>query len=96
MSFNIIPLESFIKQIERLDKKSRKLIDSKIDLLKTNPYRYKRLHSKKFKKVFRIRLNINKKETRLIYLVLEPNIILVCLLERKKGYKELEKILNKI
>ena len=87
MSYSIKSLEFFKKQVEGLDLKSRKIIYDKIQLIKENPYRYKRIHSKKFSKVFRVRFSINKKETRLIYVVIEPNIILVCLLDRKKEYK---------
>jgi len=68
----------------------------KLDLIRENPYRYKKLHSTRLSKVFRVRLSIESKEMRLIYAVIEPNIILVCLLERKKDYKDLEKHLKKI
>jgi len=96
MKYNIKALKFFKNQISKLDQKSKKIIYDKIQLLKENPYRYKRIHSKLYSKVFRIRLNINSKETRLIYVVIKPNIILVCLLDRKKDYKDLEKYLSKI
>jgi len=96
MNFVIKSLSFFTEQIENLDEKSRRVIYNKIQLIKENPHRYKRIHSKKYSKVFRIRLNIKSKETRLIYIVIEPNIILVCLLDRKKDYKDLEKYLVKI
>lgn len=84
MNHQIKTLEIFTKQVSKLDEKSRKLIYEKIELIKQNPYRFKRIHSKKFSKVFRIRFSLDKKETRLIYTIIEPSIILVCLLERKK------------
>ena len=93
MVHQIKALEYFKKQVENLDKKSRKIILEKIGLIKENPYRYKKIHSKKYSRVFRLRLNLNKKELRLIYVIIEPKIILVCLLERKKNYKDLEKYL---
>jgi len=96
MKFKIIPSNSFNKQLCKLDEKSKKLIYNKIQLIKQNPFRFKRIHTDKFSKVFRVRLSIQSKETRLIYVVLEPNIILVCLLDRKKDYKDLEKYLQKI
>ena len=65
-------------------------------MIKESPYRYKKIHSKQFSKVFRIRLNLQSKEIRLIYVVIEPNIVLVCLLERKKNYSDLEKYLKKL
>ena len=94
MNFKLISLDVFNKQIQKLDKKSRKLIYDKIRLIKENPYRFKRIHSKKYSKVFRVRLNLNSKETRLIYTIISPKIILVCLLDRKKDYKDLEKYLK--
>ena len=96
MSYNIRALPSFKEQISELDKKSRQIVYDKIQLLKENPYRNKRIHSKRFSKVFRVRLNLQKKETRLIYVMVEPNILLVCLLDRKKDYKDLDKYLSKI
>ena len=96
MNFIIKALEIFEDQIKDLDDKSKRIINDKINLIKENPYRYKRIHSKLFSKVFRVRLNIKSEETRLIYVVIEPNIILVCLLERRKDYKDLEKYLKKI
>ena len=96
MSYSIKSLEFFKKQVEILDLKSKKIIYDKIQLIKENPYRYKRIHSKKFSKVFRVRFSINRKETRLVYVIVSSNIILVCLLDRKKDYKNLEKYLGKI
>ncbi|MBT4135369.1 hypothetical protein HOD75_02330 [archaeon] len=96
MKYNIIPSNQFLKQLKSINPRNRKIIENKIDLIKQNPYRYKKIHSKKFSRVFRIRFNILGSETRLIYVLIEPNIILVCLLDRKKDYKDLEKYLSKI
>jgi mRNA-degrading endonuclease RelE of RelBE toxin-antitoxin system len=96
MNFTIKTLGFFKEQVKHLDKKSRRIIYDKIQLLKENPYRYKKIHSKLYPKIFRIRLNIQSKETRLIYVVIEPNIILVCLLERKRDYKDLERYLDNL
>jgi len=96
MSFRIIPLNIFNKQIKKLDKNSKRIIYEKIQLIKENPYRFKKIHSKLYSRVFRIRFNLNSKEARLIYVILNPNIILACLLDRKKDYKDLEKYLKNI
>jgi mRNA-degrading endonuclease RelE of RelBE toxin-antitoxin system len=96
MNFTIKALGFFKEQIKQLDVKSKRIIYDKIQLIKENPYRSKKIHSEQYSKVFRIRLNIQSKETRLIYVIIEPNIILVCLLERKKDYKDLEKYISKI
>jgi len=96
MNYKIKSLKTFHKQVSKLNKNSKRVIYDKIQLLKKNPYRFKRIHSKQYSKVFRIRLNIKSKETRMIYTIIEPNVILVCLLDRKKDYKDLEKYLSKI
>jgi mRNA-degrading endonuclease RelE of RelBE toxin-antitoxin system len=96
MNFLVKSLDIFKLQIEKLDANSKKLIYNKIQLIKENPYRYKKLHSKNYSRVFRVRLNLKSKETRMIYALLEPNIILVCLLDRKNDYKDLEKYLSLI
>lgn len=96
MSYNILPSKDFLKQLKDLNSNTKKLIENKINLIKENPYRYKKIRSKKFSKVFRVRFSVENKETRLIYVILEPNIILVCLLDRKKDYKDLEKYLDRI
>jgi len=41
-------------------------------------------------------LNIQNKETRLIYAVLPPNIIPVYLLDRKNDYRSLENYLKRV
>lgn len=96
MKYSLVSSKDFQKQFDKLDFKSRKLIYDKIQLIKENPYRFKAVHSKSYSKVFGVRLNLNSKETRLIYVVLQSNLILVCLLDRKKDYKDLEKYLARI
>ena len=96
MTFQVKSLGTFIRQVNALDEKSKGKIREKIELIKQNPFRFKAIHSKHFRKVFRVRLNLQGKESRLIYVVLEPNILIVCLLERKKNYGDLEKYLSKI
>ena len=96
MKFEVFATEFFIEQIENLDKKSKEQIKEKIKLISANPFRFKRIHSKTVHNVFRVRLNIQSNETRLIYAILSPNIVLVCLLNRKDNYTDLEKYLEKI
>jgi len=96
MKFELVATEFFIEQIEDLDKKSKDQIKEKIDLISSNPFRFKRIHAKTVHNVFRVRLNLQNKEIRLIYAVLSPNIVLVCLLDRKNNYTDLEKYLGNI
>ena len=95
MSFNVKTTRVFLEQVHELSKDARKLVGSKIDLIKENPFRFKRIHSRKFAKVFRIRLSLDGKETRLVYLVMAPDVVIACLLERKNDYKDLEQMLEK-
>jgi len=94
MNYKIRALDFFSKQWKKLDKKSKKIINKKIELIKENPFRYKRLKSDT--PVFRVRLSIKSKETRLIYAVVKPDIIIICLLDRKKYYADLNKYLKHI
>lgn len=96
MTFKVKLSALIVKQLDLLDEKSKKLIWEKIKLVQENPFHFKRIHSKIFKKVFRVRLSIKGKETRLIYAIIEPNIIIACLLERNKNYRDLEKYLKKL
>ena len=96
MRYKIRATDFFLSQIRKLDKRSKKIIKNKIELIKINPYRYKRIHSKKFSKIFRVRLNLKGKEIRLVYAIIKNLIILICLLERRREYKDLEKYLKKI
>lgn len=96
MSYEIKALKFFQEQVSKLNKKSKRVIYDKIRLIKENPYRYKRVHSKQYSKVFRVRFSIEQKETRLIYAIIEPSIVLCCLLDRKGDYKDLERYLAKI
>jgi len=96
MNYEIVPTEFFLNQISSLSNKDKRVIQKKIELTKLNPYRFKSIHSKKFSKVFRIRLGIAGRKTRMVYVVLEPKIIIACLIQRKKDYKDLEKYLAKI
>lgn len=96
MTFTVKLSQIMVEQLNNLDEKSKKIIWEKIKLIEENPFHFKKIHSRLFRKVFRIRLNLQGKEIRLIYVVFEPNIIIACLLERKKDYKDMEKYLKKI
>lgn len=96
MKFELVATEIFIEQIENLDKKSKEQIKKKINLILSDPFRFKRIHSKTVHNLFRVRLNLRGNETRLIYAVLPPNIIMVCLLNRKNDYADLEKYLQEL
>ena len=96
MKFELVATEFFIEQIENLDTKSKDQIKEKINLISSNPFRFKRIHSKTVNNVFRVRLNLHSNEMRLIYAVLSPNIVLICLLNRKNNYTDLDKYLKEL
>ena len=94
MNFEVVATDYFVKQLEGLSEKTKRIIKSKIDLVKLDPFRYKRIHSKHFSHVYRIRLNIENEETRLVYALLGNKIVFVCLLDRKHDYRAMEKYLE--
>ena len=96
MNFEVKATESFQQQFDELPKKYKIHIKKKVELIERNPFRFKAIQSKLYSRVFRVRLNIEGKETRLIYVVLGSKIILVCLLDRSKEYSDLENYLSKI
>lgn len=96
MTFAVKLSPVMVKQLDKLDDRSRRIIWDKIRLIEENPFHFKKIHSQRFRKVFRVRLSIQNRETRMIYVVLEPNIIIVCLLERNRDYRDLEKYLSAI
>ncbi len=96
MSYNISSFRYFLKQVKKPPVNSRRLIYDKIQLLKQNPFRFKQIHTKTFSKVFRIRFSLEGQNMRLIYLVIDPDVIIVCMITRKSDYKQLEKYLKKV
>jgi len=96
MNLTLTHTNIFFEQINSLDSKSKELVRSKIELIKLNPFRFKRIKSSRFNRVFRVRFSLRGIETRLIYVILGQKIILVCLFDRDKGYNDLEKMLAKI
>ncbi len=96
MTWEVVASKTLLKQLEHLDIKYKKQIDKKIDLIKANPFRFKTIHSNLYSRVFRVRLGIAGKETRLIYVVFGTKIILACLLDWIKEYEDLENYLARL
>lgn len=90
MKYQLIPTRYFVQQMTDLDEKEKRIIESKLDLIRLNPFRFKKIHSKLHSRVFRVRLNINNQDSRLIYVVIDPKVVLVCILARKDDYRDLE------
>ena len=96
MNYIIKSTKFLIEQVGKLDKKTRRVIFDKKELIKLNPFRYKKVHSKNYNHVFSVKLSSEGEAKRLIYVVL-GNIVFLCfILDRSKEYKDLEKYFKKI
>ena len=94
MEYEIIPSTFFMKQLDNLSSDSKKLIEKKINLIKTNPFRFKRIKGHDLF-LFRIRFEDKKKEKRIIYLVDKPHVKILCILDRSNDYKDLRDFLKR-
>jgi len=94
MKYRLSPTKLFLKQLLDFNESEHSKIKAKLLLAKQNPYRYKSVHSKEFSKVFRIRITIESKEMRIVYTLVRDKIIIVCIIDRDKGYKDLERYLS--
>jgi len=92
----IKPTKFLIEQVKKLDNKTKKIIYDKKELIKINPFRYKKVHSKNYNHVFSIRLSSEREAKRLIYVIIRDIVFLCFILDRSKGYKDLEKYFKKI
>ena len=95
MNYNLIPTEFFLKQIDELNIETKSVIEKRLELVKINPFRNKRIKGYDLF-LFRIRFEDNKKEKRIIYLVDKPKVIILCILDRSKEYKDLKKYLKQL
>lgn len=94
MEYEIIPSKFFLEQIDELSDEATKLIEKKLNLIKTNPYRFKRIKGYKLF-LFRIRFEDDRKEKRIVYLVDKPKVKVLCILDRKSEYKGLRRFLKR-
>ena len=95
MQYELRPTRFFLEQVEELTSASKTLIEKKLILLKTNPYRNKRIQGYKLF-LFRIRFEDGRKEKRVIYLIEKPVIKILCILDRDKEYQDLKHYLKKL
>jgi hypothetical protein len=85
----------FGEQVLELSIQAKRILENKILLLKQNPYRYKRIHFKDLT-LFRIRLESDRQEKRVIYLIDKDTVKLICILDRKHDYNDLEQYLKQV
>tara|TARA_Y100000034_G_C6900971_1_gene416710 strand:+ start:934 stop:1230 length:297 start_codon:yes stop_codon:yes gene_type:complete len=95
MEYTLKPSNFFLKQLDEISDEAKRLIEDKLNLIKINPYRYKRIQGYGLF-LFRIRFEDNRKEKRVVYLVDKPFVKILCILERDKEYKDLKRYLKKL
>ena len=89
LNFKVIPTKYFLKQFSQLNKQEKDLINKKIEFLKENPFRFKKLVG--FKNTFEIKITIKKSFSRLIYIIYKPeknNITIFGIFNRGKDFKD--------
>ena len=93
--YELVPTDTFLVNIRSLTKKSKQIIKKKLLLIKRNPFRFKRLSGFDYP-TFRVRVNIDNKDKRIIYVIFRDNkVYLVCILDRNNNYTDLTKYLEK-
>ena len=95
MKYTLKPSWFFLRQLDDIEDKTLKIIQDKLNLVKRNPYRYKRIYGYNLL-LFRIRFEDKRKEKRVIYLVKKPFVKIICILDRNKEYKDLKKYLRRL
>ncbi len=95
MNFTLEISQVFVEQLDELSKETRRILKTKLQLLKINPYRYKRIQGQGVI-LFRIRFSDNRKEKRLIYTIDKSKVELLCILDRDKDYKDLKRYLERV
>ncbi len=95
MEYVLKPSHFFLEQIEDLSDKGARIVEDKLRLLKKNPFRFKRIEGYNLF-LFRIRFEDKRKEKRIIYAVDKPNVEILCILDRDKEYKDLQKYLKNL
>jgi len=97
MAWNFKFSQLFLKQWKEYNLKSKKLIQSKLKLIKDNPFRYPNQIGYKF--VFKVKISIESRYSILIYAVFMPDsedITILGIFDRSVNYKDFEKIFNKL
>ena len=96
MIFEIRATKFLLEQIVNFDEKTKRIIFEKKELLKINPFRYKKAHTESYRHVFSIKFSHLSESKRLIYMILDNVVFLCFVLDRSKEYKDLGKYFKKI
>ena len=91
--FGLEYTDYFLKQWADLDRESKELIEKKLYLIKQNPFRFPKHQG--YKRVFKIKITVGDKYSRLMYAVFMPNkesITVLGIFPRKHDYKDFERL----
>lgn len=91
--YEVKPSKFFLKQLEKLNLKTIKIIYEKLRLLEINPKRNKSLEHQKYN-LLRIRISDINREIRIVYSITGSCVKVLFILDRSKNYKDLEKLIK--
>ena len=93
MEYILTPSTFFLEQVDELSDKAARIVEEKLKLLKINPFRFKKPEGFDLF-LFRIRLEDNQKEKRVVYLVNKPEVKIICIIDRDSSYQKLREFLK--
>lgn len=96
MRYKVIATRFLLEQIEEFDDKTRRVFFKKKELIAVNPFRYKSVETPSYHHVFSAKFSHQKEAKRLIYVVIRDTVFICFVLDRSKGYKDLEAYFRKI
>ncbi|MBS3155670.1 hypothetical protein J4413_00345 [Candidatus Woesearchaeota archaeon] len=83
----------FLKQWKGYDKRTKDLVQEKINLIKQNPFRFPKHEGYRF--VFKVKLSVGQRYSRLMYAVFMPDtkhITILGVFDRSASYKDFERL----
>ncbi|MBI4360664.1 hypothetical protein HY572_02720 [Candidatus Micrarchaeota archaeon] len=96
MEYSLFSTAFFKTQFDSLPIDERRKIRDRLLLAKANPFRNKAIHSNRFKRLFRIRLDVQGVSIRLVYAVLGSKIVVAGFIPRDNDYRDLDSLLSKM
>jgi hypothetical protein len=93
LGFKLRSTGYFNNQWDGCNQDTRDLINKKIDLIRWNPFRFEKHES--YKHVFKVKLTVDDKYSRLMYAVFMPgprDITLLGIFPRANDYKDFDRI----
>lgn len=87
----------FLKQFGSYKEKEKGIINDKLSLIKEKPFRFERHEGFKF--VFKVKITVDDKFSRLMYAVFYPDaehITILGVFDRKADYKDFERVFKEL